>query len=72
MEISLNARQSTYATLRQQIADMSVHASGGVVASLMDVMPLDFPIADEEVKYTLEEWKEWQNAWPDYAKDAGT
>ena len=48
---------------------MSVHASGGVLASPMDVMPLDFPIADE-VKYTFEEWNEWQGAWPEYTEDA--
>ena len=71
MKISLNARETTYATLRQQIVDMSVHAAGGVLATPMDAMPLEFPIDDEEVKYTFEEWNEWQGAWPEYAEDAG-
>ena len=44
---------------------MSVHASGGALASPMDVMPLNFPIADGEVKYTFEEWNKWQGAWPE-------
>ena len=69
MEISLNSRATTYSTLRQQIIDMSTHAPGGTLASSLDVMPLDFPIAGEEVRYTLEEWSSLDVAWPRYTEN---